>query len=146
MHKVILIASVICLGLCSCNVRSKEKIATTNPLNKQVEITDPTTVKVLDTVYNFGTITAGKIVETSFRFVNTGNKPLIITDTRPQCGCTVADKPTEPIKPGDTSSIKVKFNSEGKEGHTNKSVAVASNAEPSFPNLMLTGEIEKKKD
>jgi hypothetical protein len=146
MLKNILILASAAYVLCSCNVRSKDKVATTNPLNKQVEITDPTTVKLIDTVFNFGTITAGEVVSTSFRFVNTGNKPLIITDARAQCGCTVPEKPTEPIQPGDTSEIKVKFDSKGKEGHTNKTVTVISNAEPTFPTLLLTGEINKKKD
>jgi hypothetical protein len=146
MLKNILILVVSAYGLCSCNVRSKDKVSTTNPLNKQVAITDPTTVKVIDSVYNFGTINAGEIVSTSFKFVNTGKKPLIVTDTRAQCGCTVPEKPTEPIQPGDTSEIKVKFDSNNKEGHTNKTVTVLSNAEPSFPTLLLTGEINKKKD
>lgn len=143
MLKNIFILLVASYGLYSCDVRSKDKIASTNPANKQVEITDPTTVKVLDSVYDFGTIEAGKIVETSFRFVNTGNKPLIVTETRAQCGCTVPEKPTEPIKPGDTSQIKVKFDSKGKEGFTKKTVGVFSNAEPKFPTLLLSGQIEK---
>jgi Protein of unknown function (DUF1573) len=146
MLKNFLIVAIVSSALCSCDVRSKDKVAMQNPLNKQVEITDPTTVKLIDSVFNFGTITAGQVVSHSFRFVNTGNKPLIVTDTRVQCGCTVAEKPTEPIQPGDTSEIKVKFDSVNKEGHTNKTVTVASNAEPVFPTILLTGEIEKKKD
>lgn len=147
MQYKILAIVILSYALCSCNVRSKDKIAnTTNPLNKQVVITDPTTVKVIDSIFNFGTITAGTVVSHSFRFVNTGNKPLIVTDTRVQCGCTVAEKPVEPIQPGDTSEIKVKFDSVNKEGHTNKTVTVASNAEPIFPTMLITGEIEKKKD
>ena len=132
--------------LYSCDVRNHDKVANTSPLNKQVEIKDPTTVKVLDSVFNFGTIKEGEMVDCQFRFVNTGSKPLIITDTRAQCGCTVPERPNEPIKPGDTSVIKAKFNSSGKEGHTNKTITVISNAEPIFPTLLLTGEIEKKKD
>jgi Protein of unknown function (DUF1573) len=147
MLKNILILVTAAYGLYSCNVRSKDRIASTNPLNKQAEITNPaTTVKLIDTVFNFGTITAGEVVSTSFRFVNTGKNPLIITDARPQCGCTVAEKPLEPIEPGDTSEIKIKFDSVNKEGHTNKTVTVVSNADPLFPTLLLTGEINKKKD
>ena len=146
MFKNALLLCCISACLISCDVRNHDKIASTNPLNKQVEIKDPTTVKVLDTLYNFGNIKEGEIVNCSFRFVNTGTKPLIITDTKAQCGCTVPERPTEPIKPGDTSVIKATFNSAGKEGHTNKTITVISNTEPAFPTLLITGEIEKKKD
>ena len=144
MLKNIFIFCSVAICIASCDVRNHDKAAGNNPLNKQVEIKDPTTVKVLDSVFNFGTITEGDTVKTSFRFVNTGTKPLIITETRTQCGCTVSEKPLEPIKPGDTSVIKATFNTAHKEGNTSKAITVLSNAEPIFPTLLLTGDIKKK--
>ena len=146
MFKNALIFCSISFCLISCDVRNHDKIANYNNTNKQLEIKDPTTIKLIDSVYNFGNIEAGEIVSCQFRFVNNGSKPLIITDAKVQCGCTVPERPTEPIKPGDTSVIKAKFNSTGKEGHTDKTITVISNAEPAFSSLLITGEIEKKKD
>jgi hypothetical protein len=129
----------------SCDVRNKDKVANETNLTKQVAITDPTTVYVIDTVYNFGKIAEGEIVTYNYRFVNTGNKPLIVTEARASCGCTVPEKPTEPIQPGDTGYIKVKFNSEKRVGQANKTVTVLSNAEPAFKEMLLTGEVLEKK-
>ncbi len=46
----------------------------------------------------------------SFVFTNTGDAPLIITNVQSTCGCTVPSKPTEPILPGKTGKIDVKYN------------------------------------
>jgi hypothetical protein len=81
---------------------------------------DSTTVQLIDSVYNFGTITAGEKVNYSFRFKNTGNKALIITEAHASCGCTIPEKPEKPIMPGETGIIKVSFNSQGKMGHQEK--------------------------
>ena len=46
----------------------------------------------------------------TFEFTNTGNEPLIIKDVKSSCGCTVPTKPTDPILPGKTGKIDVKYN------------------------------------
>ena len=88
-----------------------------------------TTIEWIDSVHtDLGKITEGQEVEVSWHFKNTGNKPLIIQAVRPGCGCTIADKPMEPIAPGETSMIKAKFNSEGQHlGVVNKQVTVLAN-------------------
>ena len=45
-----------------------------------------------------------------FEFTNTGNAPLIITNVQSTCGCTVPSKPKEPIMPGKSDKIEVKYN------------------------------------
>lgn len=62
----------------------------------------------------------------SFEFTNTGDEPLIITNVQSTCGCTVPSKPTEPILPGKTSKIDVKYNM--KTGPIRKTITVESNA------------------
>jgi Protein of unknown function (DUF1573) len=104
---------------------------------------DTTTVELTDTVYNFGTITEGDKVEYSFRFKNTGNKPLVISNAHASCGCTVPEKPEKPVMPGETSFIKVVFNSKGKSGHQEKTIFVSSNARPAFPELVLSGKVNR---
>lgn len=133
----------------SCNERKNDKIAANAPnLNgttKNQPTTDSTTVQALDTLYDFGTIKEGEKAEFSFRFKNTGTKPLIIENASASCGCTVPEWSTEPIKPGEIGFIKVVFNSKGKVGPNTKNVTVISNAYPSFPMLLLKGEVVAEK-
>ncbi len=139
-----IIFCILSLSITSCDVRNKDKKANVNGLTTQVEIKDPTTVQVIDTAYNFGKVADGEIVTYNYRFINTGKKPLIVTEARASCGCTVPEKPTEPIQPGDTGYIKVKFNSEKRVGQVHKTITVLSNAEPAFPEMLLTGEVIEK--
>ena len=77
--------------------------------------------------HDFGDITQGDRVEKVFTFTNTGNEPLIISDIRVTCGCTVPKWPRQPIMPGEKGEITVGFNSAGKMGKQNKTVTVISN-------------------
>ena len=61
-----------------------------------------------------------------FEFTNTGDAPLIITNVQSSCGCTVPSKPTEPILPGKTGKIEVKYNMN--PGPIRKTITVESNA------------------
>ncbi|MFQ3214133.1 MAG: hypothetical protein ACJAT1_001408 [Marivirga sp.] len=80
------------------------------------------------TTFDFGDIKQGDVVEHIFEFENTGNQPLIISNATTTCGCTASEyKKGEPIGPGETSQIKVKFNSRGKMGAINKVVTIKSN-------------------
>ncbi|MCL6272713.1 DUF1573 domain-containing protein [Muricauda sp. 2012CJ35-5] len=79
--------------------------------------------------YDFGTITQGTAQETTFKFTNTGNAPLIITDAKSSCGCTVPEYPKNtPIAPGETGELLVKFNGSGQNQIT-KTVTVTANTE-----------------
>ena len=80
--------------------------------------------------HNFGDIKQGEVVEYAFKFTNTGDKDLLITDAHSTCGCTVPDWPKEPIKPGKSSYMKVVFNSAGKEGYTEKEITITANTNP----------------
>jgi Protein of unknown function (DUF1573). len=86
-----------------------------------------TTIQWIDSVQNFGRIAEGQNLDVSFRFKNTGDKPLIIRSVRPSCGCTAADPPKEPIAPGAEGVIKATFNSQGREGMNKKDIYVETN-------------------
>ena len=145
MFKYLFIATTALL-LLSCNIRNKKEVEKNDVLTKQLQIQDPTTVKIIDSAYNFGKVAEGEIVEYNYRFKNTGNKPLVITNATASCGCTVPEKPEQPILPGETGFIKVKFNSEHRVGMAHKTVTISSNATPTFPELLLTGEVTEKKE
>lgn len=138
MFKAILLTCTIGTLLAGCDVRKKDKLAAS--VVKQ-EMKDPTTVQIIDSLYDFGQTTEGEIVQYNYRFKNTGNKPLIITDVHASCGCTVPEKPEKPIMPGEIGFILVKFNSDHRPGETHKTVSVGSNANPPFTDLVLKGTV-----
>ena len=83
----------------------------------------------------------------SFEFKNTGDAPLIITNVQSTCGCTVPSKPTEPIMPGKTGKIDVKYNLN--PGAIRKTITVESNAvnyEGGKIALKIKGEVIVKKE
>lgn len=130
------------LAISSCDVRRSDKLADDNLQRLKQAMQDSTTVQLIDSVYDFGTVQSGKMVEYSFRFKNTGRKPLVIADAQASCGCTVPEKPEKPIMPGETGFIKVSFNSKDRNGHQDKIITVQSNASPAFGQLRLTGEVQ----
>ncbi|MEO8109459.1 MAG: DUF1573 domain-containing protein [Ginsengibacter sp.] len=129
----------------SCDIRNTKNKADMQAPGSGQPFTDSTTVQMIDSVYNFGKVTDGEKVEYSYRFKNTGKHPLIVSSAVASCGCTVPEKPEEPIKPGETGFLKVVFNSTGRVGPVHKDVTVTSNAYPQFPVLQLTGEVEAAK-
>ena len=140
MKKISLFIIVAIIFVC-CNVKRKDKVADGTANMAEMAAQDSTTVQLIDSLYNFGTVTEGEKITYNFRFKNTGNKPLIITNTTASCGCTVPEKPEKPILSGETAFIKVVFNSKGKAGMNNKTITVTSNARPEFPQLLLNGEV-----
>ncbi|MEO5500609.1 MAG: DUF1573 domain-containing protein [Ginsengibacter sp.] len=141
--KSLLFILVICLIFSSCDIRHNDTQHTSiaNAGDKTNFFTDTTTVLIIDSVYNFGKVTDGENVVYSYRFKNNGNKPLVISQASASCGCTVPEKPEQPIKPGETGFLKIVFNSTGRVGPVHKEVTVISNAYPAFPVLQLIGEV-----
>ena len=78
-------------------------------------------------VHDFGDMKQHGDASTEFKFTNTGTEPLIISNAKGSCGCTVPQWPKEPIKPGESNVIKVKYDSK-RIGPINKSVTITSNA------------------
>ncbi|MBS1736420.1 MAG: DUF1573 domain-containing protein [Bacteroidetes bacterium] len=143
MMKLIFFLLGTCIIISSCDIRRNDaqNASIANAGGKANIFTDTTTVQVIDSVYNFGKVTDGENVVYNYRFKNNGTKPLVISQATASCGCTVPEKPEEPIKPGETGFLKVVFNSKGRVGPVHKEVTVISNAYPAFPVLQLTGEV-----
>ena len=144
MKKYVLFLLVV-VTLFSCDVRRKDKVADGSVTLGKLATTDSTSVQIIDSLYNFGKAIDGEKIAYNFKFKNIGTKPLIIISTRASCGCTVPEKPEQPISPGETGFIKVIFNSKGKVGVNEKTITVISNATPAFPALILKGEITPAK-
>jgi len=91
-------------------------------------------------VIDYGTIEQGADGVREFRFTNTGKEPLIISNAKGSCGCTVPTWPKEPIKPGESSTIKVKYDTK-RLGSINKSVTITSNASEATKVIRIKGKI-----
>lgn len=77
--------------------------------------------------HDFGTIEQNAAQQTVFKFTNTGNGPLIITDAKSSCGCTIPEYPKNtPIAPGDSGELLVKFNGTG-QNQVTKTITVKAN-------------------
>ena len=92
-------------------------------------------------VIDYGNIEKGADGVREFKFTNTGKSPLIISNARGSCGCTVPTWPKEPIKPGESSAIKVKYDT-NRPGPINKSVTITSNAKTATKVLRIKGNIQ----
>ncbi|MFZ4632572.1 MAG: DUF1573 domain-containing protein [Saprospiraceae bacterium] len=92
--------------------------------------------------YDFGEVKEGDLVEHKFKFINTGKTPLLISNARSSCGCTVPEWPTEPVKPGESGEIYAKFNTSGRTGLQKKLIYVTANSLPSQTSIMLKGQVK----
>ena len=94
--------------------------------------------------YDFGTVNEGDIVETSYLVTNSGKTDLVITNAQASCGCTVPVWPKNPIKPGATGEVKVKFNTSGKPNRQQKTITLTTNTESGREVLTLKGSVTPK--
>jgi hypothetical protein len=97
-----------------------------------------------DTLHDFGTIHEDEVVLYEFAFSNTGKSPLIISSAAGSCGCTIPDYPHDPLAPGQSAVIKVSFNSAGKSGHQEKTVAIHTNSLRGIQMLYIKADVVKK--
>lgn len=96
--------------------------------------------------HDFGDISQGDKVEHTFKFTNTGNEPLILSNVLTTCGCTATNWPRDPIAPGKSGEITVSFNSAGKMGVQNKVVTIVSNATNAQEKVKIVTNVLPKKD
>jgi hypothetical protein len=94
------------------------------------------------TTHNFGKIPQGKPVTVDFTYTNDGKTPLVISNVRGSCGCTVTKYSKEPIAPGKSGFVKATFNAAAM-GAFNKSVRVTANVEGGNETLFIKGEVIK---
>jgi hypothetical protein len=149
MKYLVLFSFAIVLFSCtSTDKPATREEAARDSLNKvaMADTMNYTTIQWLDsTTQDLGKIKEGSIVEISWKFKNTGDKPLIVVDARGTCGCTIADKPKEPIPPGQEGTIKAKFNSQGQGPEAHKTVSVDANTKGQTMHY-LTFTAQKTKD
>jgi hypothetical protein len=89
-------------------------------------------------IIDYGTIEKGANGIRVFEFTNTGNAPLIISNVKSTCGCTVPKKPEGPIMPGETGEIQVKYDT-NRVSPMRKTITVISNADTPTVALKIKG-------
>jgi hypothetical protein len=113
------LVSILCVAFISFGVLAQEKVAK---------------IEFKTDVIDYGTIEKGSDGVRIFEFTNTGNAPLIISNVKSTCGCTVPKKPDGPILPGETGKIEVKYDT-NRVNPIRKTITVTSNADT--PNVAL---------
>jgi len=98
--------------------------------------------KFVEEKHDFGKVPQGKPVTTDFVYTNIGEEPLILTEVKPTCGCTIADYTKTPVKKGDKGLIKITYNA-AVEAPFNKTIVVTSNAKTPTKYLVIVGEVTK---
>ncbi len=94
--------------------------------------------------FDFGEIVEGDVVHHKFKFTNTGVKPLLISNARSTCGCTIPKWPQEVIAPGESNYIDVKFDSKGKHHKISKPITISANTFPPETKIYLRGIVLDK--
>lgn len=153
--KKVLIVSALLIFLMACrNTSSSTENESNNTaaetlenvMENAIDTTAYTKIEWLVPVdQQLGKLTPNKEVEIIWNFKNAGNTPLIIENVSASCGCTIPEKPEQPLAPGEIGFIKAKFNGSGM-GVIMKQVHVTANTTPSKEHtLSFGGEIVEKK-
>ncbi|MBP7849873.1 MAG: DUF1573 domain-containing protein [Lentimicrobiaceae bacterium] len=107
---------------------------------QQAENPNAPEITFKSTVYDYGTVYKDGDGNCEFQFTNTGKEPLVLSNVRSSCGCTVPEWTREPILPGKSGTIKVRYDTR-RLGAINKHVTVLSNAKNSSVVLRIAGNV-----
>ena len=130
-------------------IKSAGKIDNASIIRNPVSANEPTdTVNVAKfqfevTNHNFGEVEEGEVVTYTYSFTNIGKAPLVISNARSTCGCTVPDWSKEPIDPGKKGSIEVRFNTKGKKEKQRKPIYITANTYPAKTEIYLEGFVKR---
>ena len=122
----------------ACQNRSISNVGKSSALTVS---TDTAIISFREYEHDFGKITEGEKVASTFTFENKGKGALVISSVTSSCGCTIPKYDTKPIAPGSNGSIEVEFDSSGKNGRQTKTITVRSNASKPIVLLKISGEV-----
>ena len=130
----------------SVDKQSVDSAKRAQQLNAATDSANFTLIQWIDSTHqNLGKVKEGSVLEVSWRFKNTGTKPLIISNVNASCGCTVAEKPEAPVVAGEEGVIKAKFDSKDRQGMQRKDVYVLANTTGmNNHQLSFAVDVEKK--
>lgn len=88
-------------------------------------------IKFTETKKDLGKVKKGDVVSAEYEFKNEGDQPLIISSYEVECSCTTAEFPKQPIAPGQTGKITVKFDTKSAYDRQDRKVVIVSNSKSS---------------
>lgn len=139
--------AVLFLGIASCDfIEKKINHAKNHSASLAIDTvlySVPTTIQFVDTSVDLGDIKAGVEKTITYKYQNTGDKPLILFNVSPSCGCTIADFSREPLPPHGVDSIMARFDSKGKEGSYIKYIKVLANTAEKTHNISFKVNVIK---
>ncbi|HLV40341.1 DUF1573 domain-containing protein [Xanthomarina sp.] len=146
MKKAILGLSALCLiAFSSCKEDASKKINEENVAVAAERDANSSKFPVITfdkSEHDFGEIEARENVETVFNYTNTGESPLVITDIKSSCGCTVPqDWSKQPLNPGESGHFTVKFNGTG-ANKVSKTVTVTANTESGTETVKISAFVK----
>ncbi|MPN38926.1 hypothetical protein SDC9_186451 [bioreactor metagenome] len=118
--------------------------ATQEEMVKEAQSNPLTTLALSESNFEFGKVKKGEHVQHVYEVTNTGKNPLIISQVKPGCGCTVPDYTHEPILPGQKGSITLKFDSSNFDGLVNKQAEVYANVEKAPIVITFSADVQPK--
>lgn len=142
MKNLIVVLIIACVGFGTVSCSNKGKSEDSEDIKNKI----PVIAFVDSTLFNFGDVKEGEVVEKKFRFKNKGEFPLIINNITSSCGCTTPEWPREPIAPNEESAILVRFNTKGKMGPQMKTITVYANTTPATTELNIQGVVNAAPD
>jgi uncharacterized protein DUF1573 len=113
-------------------------------LNQDIDTTNLAKLVFEEKRFDFGTVNEGDIVRHEYKFTNEGNVPLLITNAKSTCGCTIPEWPKDPIGPGEKGVINVRFDTKHKTNRQGKPITITANTYPRETILQLKGFVTPK--
>lgn len=145
MKKIILGVSALCMvAFMSCKEDATAKIKSENvaeAAQRDANSGNFAAITFEETEHDFGTIKNGTPVSTVFKYKNTGSSPLIVSDIKSTCGCTVPSDWTQRVAPGETGEFKVEFDGKG-NGIVTKSITMTTNTEKGAETVRIKAMVE----
>lgn len=150
MKKVLVMSCVALLAMTACKKNdASSRINDENVANVEQTATNAAAngipvIEFAELSHDFGTIENNQAVETEFEFTNTGDGELVIIDAKATCGCTVPEYQKTPIKPGEKSTLKVRFQTSA-VGQQQKTVTLTTNTEKGEEHLTIKANVSPAK-
>lgn len=143
---IFILAAVALVAITSCKENAADKVSEENvaaAAERDAEATKFPVMVFEESEFDFGTIDQGTPQEHVFKFTNTGDADLIIVDAKSSCGCTVPEYTKDPVAPGATGELLVKFNGSGKN-QVSKTVTITANTKGGKETIKIKAFVKPK--
>ncbi len=147
MKKSVLIVAILSVfAFSSCKDNAADKVNEENVATAEARDAESGKFPVItfeESMFDFGTIDQNTPVEHVFKFKNTGEAPLMIVNAKSSCGCTIPEYTKDPVAPGESGELLVKFNGSG-QNQVSKTVTLTTNTKAGTETLTIKAFVTPK--